>query len=77
MATFKKIIINKKWWGTYDVVDSGKSTGITIHQSENGIGDEFYCMVAAGTKYYFDFEPCVRKSLETAKSYVNRFLEKR
>jgi len=76
MVTFKKVIVNKKWWGTYDVFKNSKRTGIVIHQDEQGKGDDFYCMVDVDSPYYFDFEPCTRKSLDTAKSYVKKHLEK-
>ena len=73
MATFKKVIIKGKWWGTYDVIDGGKRTGITIHQDEQGKGDDFFITADVDSRHYFDFEPETRKSLDSAKAYVNRY----
>lgn len=76
MITFKKHLVNKKWWGTWDVYKNSKKTGISILQTEQGKGDEFICLVDPESKYYFDFEPCVRKSLDAAKNYIKRSIDK-
>jgi hypothetical protein len=77
MVTFKKIMVNNKWYGSWYAYNESKNTKVFISQDKNGTGDEFYCMVEPESKHYGDFEPCTRKSLNAAKNYVKSFFSKK